>query len=221
MGKKHFLFLSTAETGNRTPKSGVKGSGANHYPRAPAHIGLQHCRTGVRDSSVCMPSGHMMSRCQATDLMLVHRQFEQFVETRLLSTSSSSVWDTVKKMKLKTFSNWMEKTRLRIGEKVIKLREERQLLGRFLTIQASRPELVPKLEETIGRFEMSVIPRSLCNFDGTLYIPTDKASLMHAIEGAEDVSVDRSTLLERETASHPPRVLIIDAMAVINSMKKL
>ena len=67
---------------------------------------------------------------------------------------------------------------------------------------------------------MSVIPRSLCNTDGTLYIPTDKASLMHAIEGAEDVSVDRSTLLERETASHPPRVLIIDAMAVINSMKK-
>ena len=28
-------------------------------------------------------------------------QFEQFVETRLLSTSSSSVWDTMKKMKLK------------------------------------------------------------------------------------------------------------------------
>ena len=26
----------TAETGNRTPNSGVKGSGANHYPRAPA-----------------------------------------------------------------------------------------------------------------------------------------------------------------------------------------
>ena len=39
MGKKHFCFFETAETGNRTPNSGVKGSGANHYPRAPAHIG--------------------------------------------------------------------------------------------------------------------------------------------------------------------------------------
>ena len=38
MGKKHFCFFQTAETGNRTPNSGVKGSGANHYPRAPAHI---------------------------------------------------------------------------------------------------------------------------------------------------------------------------------------
>ena len=36
MGKKHFLFFQTVETENRTPNSGVKGSGANHYPRAPA-----------------------------------------------------------------------------------------------------------------------------------------------------------------------------------------
>ena len=36
MGKKHFCFFQTAETGNRTPSSGVKGSGAKHYPRAPA-----------------------------------------------------------------------------------------------------------------------------------------------------------------------------------------
>ena len=38
MGKKHFCFFQTAETGNRTPNSGVKGSGANHYPRAHAHL---------------------------------------------------------------------------------------------------------------------------------------------------------------------------------------
>ena len=38
MGKKQFCFFQTAETGNRTPDSGVKGSGANHYPRAPAHL---------------------------------------------------------------------------------------------------------------------------------------------------------------------------------------
>ena len=38
-GRNIFCFFQTAETGNRTPNSGVKGSGANHYPRAPAqHI---------------------------------------------------------------------------------------------------------------------------------------------------------------------------------------
>ena len=35
MGKKLFGFFLTAETGKRTPNSGVKSSGANHYPRAP------------------------------------------------------------------------------------------------------------------------------------------------------------------------------------------
>ena len=37
-GEETFLFLS-AKTGNRTPNSSVKGSGANHYPRAPAPRG--------------------------------------------------------------------------------------------------------------------------------------------------------------------------------------
>ena len=42
MGKKQFCFFQTAETGNRTPDSGVKGSGANHYPRAPAQLAKKH-----------------------------------------------------------------------------------------------------------------------------------------------------------------------------------
>lgn len=102
----------------------------------------------------------------------------------------------MKKLELKTFSNWMEKTEIRVGDKVIKLREERQLLGRFLIIQGSRPELVPKLEKTIGEYEMSVVPRSLCAVDGSLYIPADKASLMHAIEGAKAQTVRSVTRVD-------------------------
>ena len=36
IGLIHFCFFQTAETGKRIPNSSVKGSGANHYPRAPA-----------------------------------------------------------------------------------------------------------------------------------------------------------------------------------------
>ena len=35
-GRNIFCFFQTAVTGSRTPKSDVKGGGANHYPRAPA-----------------------------------------------------------------------------------------------------------------------------------------------------------------------------------------
>lgn len=109
---------------------------------------------------------------------------------------------------------------MRVGDKVIKLREERELLGRFLIVQSSRPSLVPKLEETIGEYEMSTVPRSLCAV-GSLYIPTDKASLMHAVEDA--------TAEPTEVASQPDQVqkevssvsvLIVDAMGVLQSMKK-
>ena len=43
-------FFQTAETGNRTPDSGVKGSGANHYPRAPALNGLRSILKYLVDS---------------------------------------------------------------------------------------------------------------------------------------------------------------------------
>ena len=49
-GRNIFCFLQTAETGNRTPDSGVKGSGANHYPRAPALVNAQQknfCRSSL------------------------------------------------------------------------------------------------------------------------------------------------------------------------------
>ena len=59
-GRNNFCFFQTAETGNRTPDSGVKGSGANHYPRAPAqifqwypsgwHTGEPRCNTDTQRS---------------------------------------------------------------------------------------------------------------------------------------------------------------------------
>ena len=71
-----------------------------------------------------------------------------------MKESASSVWDSMKKFKLKTFSSLTGKIRVTVGQKVIKLREERELLGRFLIILESRPELIPKLEDTIANFEM-------------------------------------------------------------------
>ena len=66
-----------------------------------------------------------------------------------------------------------------MGDKVIRLKEERKLSGEFLIIQRSQPELVPKLEETSGNYEMSIVPCSLCAMDDSLSILADKASLIH------------------------------------------
>ena len=70
---------------------------------------------------------------------------------------------------------------------------------------------------------MSVVPRSLCAVDGTLYIPSDKASLMHAIEDAkaETLEVVPDVMQQdRPGVPQPAKVLIVDAMSVLQSMKK-
>lgn len=55
---------------------------------------------------------------------------------------------------------------------------------------------MPKLEKTIGEYEVSVVPRSLCAADGSLYIPVYKASLLHAIEGGNAQQFQSGTLLD-------------------------
>ena len=104
-------------------------------------------------------------------------KYETFVGERILTGSATSIWDPLKKLKLKTHSTGMAKQKVRVGDKIIKLREERQLL----VIQQSRPELVPKLPDTIGDYEMSVVPRSMFANCGSLLIPTDEQ--YHACSG--------------------------------------
>ena len=63
---------------------------------------------------------------------------------------------------------------------------------------------------------MSVVPRSLCAVDGSLYIPADKASLIHATEGAKAQTVPSVTQNDA-TQTQPPKVLI--AAAILKTVK--
>ena len=85
-------------------------------------------------------------------------------------------------IELKNYS-WRSTTQatIAVGNKVVKLREDHQLLARFLVIQQSRPQLVDKLPETIRKYEMDVTPRSPFATDGTLLILSDTSSFMKEI----------------------------------------
>ena len=175
--------------------------------------------------------------------------YRKFVKECLVLDAPMSVWSSMKKMKLKTFSTCMTKALMSVGDKVIKLREEIQLLARFLAIQQSRRELVPRLPATIGNYEMSVTPRSVFVSDGSLLIPTDKAAIIHAVEEANPIRTETQTPAEAimqasrtQTPVQAPtqddtydgllnilgddsvqphgHVIIIDSMAVVQCMKK-
>ena len=70
---------------------------------------------------------------------------------------------------------------------------------------------MPRLEETIGEYEMAVVPHSLCRVDGSLYIPTDKASLTCLIEEANP----QPQLETPPATGNLHRILVIDAMAIV------
>ena len=158
-------------------------------------------------------------------------KFEEFVSERLItSTAEKSIWDPMKKVKLKTFSTLKKKIPCKVGNKLVKLREDRQLLARFLIVQQSRPSMIESLSETIGMYEFSVVPRSLFSSDGLLLLPTDKSSFVHEIEA---VTVDSAPDTEpsanearatsnTDTSRTEKRemVCIIDAMAVVQAIKK-
>ena len=122
----------------------------------------------------------------------------------------------MKKLNLKMWTKLTKKVTISLENKVIKLREERSLITRFLLILGSRPQLVPKLEDVIGKYEMSIVPRSLAAVDGSLYLPTDKSYLMKIIEGGQSEKYKSYT--NEDINVH--RVLIVDAMEVLQSITK-
>ena len=154
------------------------------------------------------------------------KRFEEFVSERVVGTTASkSVWDPIKKMKLMTFSTYKQKTKCKVGNKLVKLREDRQLLARFLVVQQSRPSIIESLSETVGKYEFSVVPRALFSSDGSLLIPTDKSSFIHAIEGYHPYHLNHepesdSTCQVSSTTNIRGKVCIIDAMAVVQAIKK-
>ena len=76
------------------------------------------------------------------------------------------MWDKMTKKKLGTFKTANAITEFQKGDKVVKIKEERELL------QRSRPEL--NLKVWIGKYEFGVVPRSLFASDGFLLLAYDK-----------------------------------------------
>ena len=173
--------------------------------------------------------------------------FESFV-TECLTGGKFSVWDKMTKKKLGTFKTANAITEFQKGDKVVKIKEERELLQWLLVISRSRPEL--NLKVWIGKYEFGVVPRSLFASDGSLLLAYDKAKILHHLENLDSskqqVQADRNeatgnepsdnqaiqlplevaetavenTNIDPADESSAHRVIIIDGMAEVNSVTK-
>ena len=117
----------------------------------------------------------------------------------------------MKRCNLKTFKTQTKTIKSKVKQQLVEMKEEKNLLSRFLIAARKRPEL--ELEKCIGSFEFSVVPKSLFSVDGELLPCNDKAKLMHHIE---EMPLSGTKVTEPVTDS----VLIIDGMADVNQIHK-
>ena len=114
----------------------------------------------------------------------------------------------MKTVSLKTWKTSLKETKLKVGDKTVKLKEDRGLFARMLIVANSRPDI--SLETTIGIYELSIVPRSLFAADGLMNHCSDKSQLMAILEKQADQPV-----LASELTSETGRVAVVDAMVKV------
>ena len=83
--------------------------------------------------------------------------YEQFAENRIKGSTPLS--EETKKRNLKTFQDQSKVVRCKLNDKIVKIKEERSLITRFLIMSRQRKEI--DLKRIIGCYELSVVPPAL------------------------------------------------------------
>ena len=134
-------------------------------------------------NNVVMPDNHELCKRDQIGLDL-HREFIiKRLKPVLGPMESHSLWSPMRKRKLNTFTALSKPIKQRSNNETINVKEERSLLTRFLLIQQGRPDLI-QLNDAIGNYEFSAIPRSLFDGNGVIRIPSDKFEIMNEIESS-------------------------------------
>ena len=163
-------------------------------------------------SKVVMPEEIKLDLCaQRTE---GDKLFRTFV-TKRIQEGSENLWSPMKKRNLQTWKKATKKTKIVVNKKILELKEDRCLFARLMMVCQSRPEV--NLQEAIGTYEFSLIPRSLFAADGEMLHCLTKSTLMTLIE-KEAPAVDSSHVLS--DAGVRKKVVIVDGMAELQSLDK-
>lgn len=149
-----------------------------------------------------------------------NKQFTLFTEERLKS-NAVNFWAPLKKVSLKTWKDSVRKTNVKLGDKVVELKEDRGLFARMLIVANSRQDV--NIEEVISTYELSVVPRSMFSADGQMNHCSDKSSLMKILETLPNKSTVQpfgEKAVATECQPNDFTVAIVDGMTVVQSLDK-
>ena len=137
--------------------------------------------------------------------------FHSFVHERIVG--ETNLWDKMCRLKTKTWKSTRKESSTKVGNDVIRLKEDRALFARMAIIARSRPDI--DMADSIGTYEFSCVSQSLFTSDGKLLPTYDKHKLMHKLEGLQEEILPQCDM-RRETPSR--KALIVDAMAIVQGL---
>ena len=140
--------------------------------------------------------------------------FRTFVKKRI-QEGRENLWSLMKKRNLQTWKKATKKTKIVVNNKILQLKEGRCLFARLMMVSQSRPQI--NLQEAIGTYEFSLMPKSLFAADGEMLHYLTKSTLMTLIE-KEAPAVDSSNVLSEVRVLK--KVVIVDGMAELQSLDK-
>ena len=137
-----------------------------------------------------------------------YERYLKFVSEQL--NGEKSIWETIKKEKLPTFDSLNKKVTLQLNKKIVRIKEERKLMSRFIIAARTRQDI--DLAHYLGEYEFSVVPQSLFSSDGSLHQTADKSTVARELHKA--ITCDNVVNAPSEDGEH--KVIIFDGMAVVN-----
>lgn len=121
----------------------------------------------------------------------------------------------MKKRKLLTWKSTGKVVAVKAKGKLVELKEDRSLFARMMMVCKARPDI--DLKEAIGKYEFSIVPRSMFAADGTMLHCSTKSSLMDLLEKTNNPSVNEH---QDQTETPQMKVSITDAMAEGQALDK-
>ena len=86
----------------------------------------------------------------------------KFVEERI-SNNAVNLWSSMKKRKLHLWTSNNKRVKVKDGDKVVELTEDRELFARMLVVSKAR---TIELRQNIGIYDFIVVPRPFFALDG-------------------------------------------------------
>ena len=136
--------------------------------------------------------------------------------TERIQKGNENLWLPMKKHCLLTWKSTCKKTNVTVNKTIVELQEDQCLFARMMVVCQSRPEI--NLQDAIGTYEFSLVPRSLFAADGTMFHCSTKSVLMSLIE--KEAPTVTSSDVPPDAPVMRKKVVIVDGMAELQSLDK-